>query len=105
MYSLNLSMNAGLACRILALQRADQDVRVAIVAQQEGSAVTPPGHANAQALHDDIDDRRAGDPHANDPCHMDGRFWQYVKAICGGESFTALTEGVQFPVKATRAVD
>src|SRR5271167_734292 len=59
----------------------------------------PPG---LQALSDFTDSGRLGVTLGGEPFpHLLYHFWlafsgwQYVKAICGGESFTALTEGVQ----------
>jgi DNA replication protein DnaC/transposase InsO family protein len=59
----------------------------------------PPG---LQALSDFTDGTRLGVTLGGEPFpHLLYHFWlafsgwQYVKAICGGESFTALTEGVQ----------
>ena len=59
----------------------------------------PPG---LQALSDFTDGRGLGVMLGGEPfAHLLYHFWlgysgwQYVKAICGGESFTALTEGLQ----------
>src|ERR1700687_5658525 len=59
----------------------------------------PPG---LQALSDFTDGRGLGGVAGGEPfAHLLYHFWlaysgwQYVKAICGGESFTALTEGLQ----------
>jgi predicted dehydrogenase len=59
----------------------------------------PPGH---QALSDFTDGgglgvTLAGEPFAHRLYHFWLAYsgWQYIKAICGGESFTALTEGLQ----------
>jgi hypothetical protein len=81
--------------RRLAHWRATEGPERELIFRQEH----PPG---LQGLSDFTDGGRLGVTLAGEPFpHLLYHFWlafsgwQYVKAICGGESFTALTEGVQ----------
>ena len=67
-----------------------------------GAHLSPGTSAGLQALSDFTDIGGLGVTLGGEPFpHLLYHFWlafsgwQYVKAICGGESFTALTEGVQ----------